>query len=377
MKITVTGLRGIPGIQGGIETHCEELYPRLVKLGCDVTLLRRKPFIRETPPFTSWKGVKLKDMNAPTRMGVEALVHTLKGVWHAFRTRAEILHIHAIGPSVAVPFARLLGLRVVVTHHGPDYNRLKWGPFARFILRTGERFAAWWADDIIVISTVIRDLLRDRYGRTAGVHLIYNGVNRPEPASSTDYIRSLGLTPGKYILAVGRFVEEKNFDKLVRACATMSLPEDCRLAIAGAADHPTPYSDALAKRATDSGAVLAGMIKGASLHELYTHARLFVLPSSHEGLPFTLLEAMSYRLDVLVSDIPAHSAVNLPPDCYFHCGEGDIVPALCKAMEAKLSNPPATREYDLSPYDWDTIARQTLDVYSTRSEMASLEMRNK
>jgi glycosyltransferase involved in cell wall biosynthesis len=363
MKIAVTGLRGFPHIQGGVETHCEELYPRLVKLGCDVTLLRRKPFVHESPPLASWKGVKFKDLHAPTRMGVEAFVHTFRGVWHAFRQRAEILHIHAIGPSVAVPFAKLLGLKVVVTHHGPDYNRLKWGRFARFILRTGEYFAARWADEIIVISTVIRDLLRDKYNRTAGVHLIYNGVNMPERTESTDCIGRMGLAPGKYVLAVGRFVEEKNFDKLIRAFAAMARPEDCRLVIAGAADHPTEYSEALKELAIRNGVVLTGMIKGVALQELYAHARLFVLPSSHEGLPFTLLEAMSYGTDVLVSDIPANCAVNLPADCYFRYGH-DVESNLRKALESKLSNPPKPRAYDLAPYDWDAIAKKTFEVYA-------------
>jgi glycosyltransferase involved in cell wall biosynthesis len=361
MKVAVTGLRGFPDIQGGVETHCEELYPRLVKLGCDVTVLRRKPFVRETPPRTSWKGVRFHDLATPRTTGMEALVHTFKSVWYAFRMKAEILHIHAIGPSVAVPFARLLGLKVVVTHHGPDYNRLKWGRFARFILRTGERLAARQADEIIVISTVIRNLLEEKYNRT-GVHLIYNGVNLPERTESTEYVRSLGLVPGKYMLGVGRFVQEKNFDKLIRACAALPLPEDCRLAIAGAADHPTAFSKALEALAATHKTVLTGMIKGRQLQELYTHARLFVLPSSHEGLPLTLLEAMSYGIDVLVSDIPANSAVNLPPDCYFRYA-GDVLANLRKALEAKLTAPASPRAYDLAPYDWDRIAEKTLEVY--------------
>jgi glycosyltransferase involved in cell wall biosynthesis len=361
MKITVTGLRGFPHIQGGVETHCEELYPRLVKLGCDVTLLRRKPFVQESPPLKSWKGVKFKDMSTLNKMGVEALVHTLKGVWYAYRSHTEALHIHAIGPSVVLPLAKMLGLKVVVTHHGPDYNRLKWGPFARFILRMGEFFAAKFADEIIVISTVIRDLLKEKYHRT-NVNLIYNGVNPPAKVDSTDYIRSVGLTPGKYILTVGRFVEEKNFDKLIRACAAMQLPDGYRLVIAGAADHPTAYSDLLRELAIENHVLLTGMIKGQPLQELYTHARLFVLPSSHEGLPFTLLEAMSYGIDVLVSDIPANSAVNLPADCYFRY-ENDVVANLQKALEAKLSAPEIHHNYDLAPYNWDHIAEKTVEVY--------------
>ncbi|MDR1676004.1 MAG: glycosyltransferase family 4 protein [Tannerella sp.] len=364
MKVAVAGLRGFPDIQGGIETHCEELYPRLVELGCDVTVLRRKPFVRETPPRTSWKGVKFHDLATSRKTGAEALVHTFKSVWYAFRMKAEILHIHAIGPSVAVPFAKLLGLKVVVTHHGPDYNRLKWGWFARLILRTGECLAARQADEIIVISTVIRDLLREKYNRTRGVHLIYNGVNLPEQTESTAYIRSLGLAPGKYILSVGRFVEEKNFDRLIRACAALPLPEDCRLVIAGAADHPTAYSAALEKLAAGNRTVLTGMIKGSPLQELYTHARVFVLPSSHEGMPLVLLEAMSYGLPILASDIPANKAMNLPPEMYFPTGdEHELAHRLRQMMCDKT---PKRIHYRIpDSCNWTHIARQTVEVYGS------------
>jgi glycosyltransferase involved in cell wall biosynthesis len=360
MKIVVTGLRGFPNIQGGIETHCEELYPRLVRLGCDVTLTRRKPFVKETPPLNTYKGVKFKDLNTFGKSGIEATVHTLKSTGYAFRTKADVIHIHAIGPSIAIPFAKLLGLKVVVTHHGTDYNRQKWGRFARFVLKTGEYFAAKWADEIIVISTLIRQVLKDKYKRTRNVHLIYNGVNKPVRIESTDYIRNLGLTPQKYILAVGRFVEEKNFDKLILAY-TQLTNKSYQLVIVGDADHPTSYSEALKKLADEHQIIHPGMLKGEPLQELYTHAGLFVLPSSHEGLPISLLEAMSYGMDVLISDIPANKAVNLPPDCYFHYDE-DMVPTLHKAMETKIQEN-ILHPYDLTPYEWDSIAEQTMEVY--------------
>ena len=138
MRIVVTGLRGFPGIQGGVETHCEELCPRMAALGGDITVTRRKPFIKESPPYTSYQGVKFKDLNAPRRSGFEAAVHTLRSVWYAYRTQADLVHIQAIGPCIAIPLAKLLGLKVVATHHGPDYDRRKWGRLARFILRAGE-----------------------------------------------------------------------------------------------------------------------------------------------------------------------------------------------------------------------------------------------
>ena len=136
-----------------------------------------------------------------------------------------------------------------------------------------------------------------------------------------------------------------------------------RLVIAGDADHPTAYVNLLKKLADEHRVLLTGMVKGVALQELYTHARLFVLPSSHEGLPITLLEAMSYGVDVLVSDIPANREVNVPVDCYFHYDEAGSEDALREALEAKLRQPPAKHAYDLTRYDWDVIARETREVY--------------
>lgn len=359
MKIVVTGLRGFPNIQGGIETHCEELYSRLSNLGCDVTVTRRSCYIHEKPTLTSFKNVRFKDINTTTAMGLEAAIHTFKSVLYAYSYRADIIHIHGIGPSIMVPFAKLLGLKVVVTHHGPDYNRAKWGRFARFILKTGEFLAARIADEIIVISTVIDTILKDKHNRS-NAHLIYNGVNQDNKSyQTTTYIEKLGLKKEKYILAVGRFVEEKGFDKLIEAFISMS-DKNYKLVIAGDADHETAYSCQLKKLATRHQVIQTGIIKGAELHELYANAGLFVLPSSHEGLPITLLEAMSYNRNVLVSDIPANKAVCLPGDCYYKLNDRlDFINKLTEKVNKQLSK----RTYDLTSYNWDYIAQQTLDVY--------------
>ena len=165
MKIVVTGLRGFPDIQGGVETHCEELFPRLAALGCDVTVVRRKGFVHESPVRTEYKGVKFKDLSSPMASGLEAAIHTIKSIFYARSVNADIVHIQAIGPSIAVPLAKILGLKVVVTHHGPDYDREKWGKFARMILRMGEFFAAKMSDEIVVISSVIDDILKTKYHR--------------------------------------------------------------------------------------------------------------------------------------------------------------------------------------------------------------------
>ena len=72
MKVIVLGTRGIPNIQGGVETHCEELYPRLVALGIDVILVTRKSYVTDLT-ITEYKGVKLKHIFTPKKKSIEAI----------------------------------------------------------------------------------------------------------------------------------------------------------------------------------------------------------------------------------------------------------------------------------------------------------------
>lgn len=360
MRIVVTGTRGIPDILGGVETHCEQLYPRVAAMGHEVIVLRRSPYITPDNKLSEYKGVKLIDIYAPRKKSLEAITHTFLAVIKAKRLKADVLHIHAIGPALMAPFARLLGLKVVMTNHGPDYNRKKWGKLAAWMLRTGERLGTKYSNRVIVISKVIAEILRDQYNRT-DPDLIFNGVTRPQKSIHSDYISSLGLQPRKYIVAIGRFVEEKGFHDLIDAFSRCNLP-DFNLAIAGDADHPDDYSISLKEKAKKFGVVLTGFIKGEKLNQLMTNAALFAIPSYHEGLPFSLLEAMSYDLDVAVSDIPANRLDCLKDTDFFSPGD---IESLAKLLKEKISQHIFNRHYDLTPYDWDNIARQTTRIYQS------------
>lgn len=361
MKIVVIGTRGIPNIQGGVETHCENLYPRLVKLGCDVTIIRRSEYIEENNKLPEFKGVKLIDLYSPRRKSFEAIIHSFIGVIKAKQLKADILHIHAIGPAIVVPFARLLGMKVVMTHHGPDYDRQKWNALAKCILRLGERMGAMFANRLIVISKVIKDILVKKYLINNKIDLIYNGVDLPKININTDYLESIGLEPNKYIIAVARFVKEKGLHDLVNAYIDSEV--NLKLVLVGDADHEDDYSMNLKNIARKSGVVLTGFIKGEKLSQVFSHAKLFVLPSYHEGLPIALLEAMSYNLNVLVSDIPANLEVNLDKENYFK--SGDIEDLRAKLKQKSLEK--ASNDYSeiiTRKYNWDIIAQSVKETYN-------------
>lgn len=361
MKIVVTGTRGIPNIMGGVETHCEELFPRIAKRGFDVTVIRRTDYVKDD--LKEWNGVKLVNIDSPKKKSFEAIIHTFRAINEAKRLKADILHIHAIGPALLVPYAKMLGMKVVFTHHGPDYDRDKWGFAAKTMLKLGERMGCMFADEVIVISDVIRNLIKWKYNRTSHVHLIYNGVSQPEICDYPEYFNELGIEKGKYILGMCRFVPEKNLHHLVEAFTKVKSRnevEDIKLVLAGDTDFEDDYSRSLREMARKNGVVLTGFIKGKKLHSLLTNCLCYCLPSSHEGLPIALLEAMSYGVKVIVSDIPANKEVGLPESDYFPVGNVD---ALTEKLKTVVNQPLQHIDYDMKKYDWEKIADQVRDVY--------------
>lgn len=361
MKIIVLGTRGIPDILGGVETHCQELYPRISKLGHKVTIVTRSPYVLDNS-LTEYKGIKLKHIFAPKQKSLEAIVHTFLGILYAGIIRPDILHIHAVGPMIMTPLARLLRLKVVVTNHGPDYDRKKWGKLAKFILKAGESLGTKFANRIIVISEVINSILKRKYNRH-DAHLIYNGVTIPNISKSKDYINKLDLKNENYIIAVGRFVEEKGFHDLIRAHSNITI--QYKLVLVGDADHETTYSNQLKKQAIAAGVVLTGFIKGDRLNQIFSHAKLFVMPSYHEGLPIALLEAMSYNIDVLVSDIPANLEIRLEKEKYFEVGNIDAMSTSIKNALSTSENATDYSELMRNKYNWDYIAKMTINVYKS------------
>lgn len=362
MKIVVLGTRGFPGVQGGVEAHCENLYPRLANLGCEVTVLTRKPYIN--PQITAFEGVNLVHVDCPKSRSLEAIVHSLKGTFVARQINPDILHVHAVGPSLVIPLARALGMKVVMTNHGPDYKRKKWGRLAKLALYMGERWGSRWANKIICIAKNIADDIRNKYNRDS--HIIPNGIEIPHISDSSKTLARHSLEKGKYILSVGRFVPEKGFDDLIDAFANSAVGEK-KLVIVGKADHESRYSQNLIKKAqSHQNIVLTGFLTGHSLQELYSQAGLFVLPSYYEGLPIVLLEAMSYGLLCLASDIPANRCVELPDENYFPPGDlKKLSQKLTEFSNKQLSESQRSDQIDTLriKYNWDTIAKETMKVY--------------
>lgn len=356
IKVAVAGTRGVPEVQGGVETHCSELYPRLAALGADVTVMCRRPYMSHYGA-AKWRGVKLCTLYSPAMRSAEAVAHTALAVIKAWRQGCRIVHLHSCGPALLTPLVRILGMKAVVTYHGASYKFKEWGPLARAVMRLGEKMALHYASAMIFIAPGDYERLKGRCRRSA---LVMNGVNCPEPTDADTMSRVMdeyGLSRGRYILAVGRLVETKGFHLLIKAWkdSGVGIP----LVIAGGADHPTAYSEALSAQARKEGVVMTGRVDSKTLGALYDGAAMFAMSSLHEGLPIALLEAMSHRLDAVVCDIESCRLPELPDECFANPADTE---AFAEALRQHVRMH-VRRGYDLRRYSWDTAAERTMEIY--------------
>ncbi|WP_445157495.1 glycosyltransferase family 4 protein [Halomonas sp. E14] len=365
MRIVIVGLRGIPDVQGGVERHVEKLAPRLVELGCDVHVIGRRAY-QPVDVFPAWKGVILHAVWTPKNRYLEAPLHTFLSVLYSVILRPHVIHFHAIGPSLFVPFARLLGFRVVVTHHGPDYERAKWGGMAKNILRLGEYAGMRYSNARISISETISNLVMKKYKKNC--FLIPNGVEAPAFRKDSGVLEEFGLVPKKYVLMVSRFVPEKNHHDLIKAFDKLKLA-GWKLVFVGRADHQDSYSSRLlSEKASNHDIIFTGFKSGDNLANLYYHAGVFVLPSSHEGLPIALLEALSFGLPVVASNIPANLEVGLPEEQYFKLGDSEDLAEKIRLMANRSTDDDFREKISaevIKRYDWDVIADKTVAVYES------------
>jgi len=362
--VLVLGLRGIPGVQGGIETHVRMLFPLVARLGWTVEVVQRSAFFKKRPRRRDWHRLKFVYLWSPRMPGIETAVHTLLGVLYAAVRRPAILHLHGIGPGFLTPLARLLGLRVVVTHHAFDYRREKWGMLAKAVMRAGEWLGMRFANERIAVSAVIGEHVRAVHRVAPWV--IPNGAPKARMVASTDPLERFDLQPCRYVLCVARLEPTKRQHDLLDAFESAAL-ENWRIVLVGGVDRADAYTKGLlARAAKNPRIVLTGYQTGRTLRCLYSHAGLFVLPSSMEGHPIALLEAISYGLPTLASAIPENLVVPLPRESYFAVGDAT---ALARLMTTTAANPAAPdaraalRQAVREQFGWRHSALATSDIY--------------
>lgn len=355
MRIAVIGTRGFPDIQGGVERHCECLYTRFGTSVESIKVYRRRPYLSSISKAAQYSRITFVDLPSTRIKGLEAVLHTFLCCMHLLFHRVDVVHVHNIGPGMFSPLLRLFGMKVVITYHSANYEHKKWGGFAKSILRMSESLSFKFANKIVFVNKF--QMQKAPQSIQAKSVYIPNGIDAVLRSEDSNYLETIGAIKGEYVLGVGRLTPEKGFEYLIEA--VNRIDDIKQLVIAGAADHGDSYLNRLKELDVNKKVVFAGFVGGENLRQLYSHARLFVLSSENEGFPLVMLEAMNYKLPMVVSDIPATHLVDLPQECYAQSANVD---SFVKQMSLAISKSKVC-EYDLSDFDWTKVARQTMQVY--------------
>jgi glycosyltransferase involved in cell wall biosynthesis len=371
MKIAVIGVKAIPASQGGIERHAEELYTRLAARGHEVTVFCRS---NATDDCSKYKGVRIKSLPSINTKHLDTITNVLLASILSVFSDYDIVHYHAIGPSLLsfIPRVRKR-IAVCTTIHGLDWQRKKWGRPAAAMLKMGEKCASFFSHSIIAVSNDLTTYFNDKYPKCK-VHYIPNGTNKPIPRIPGRALSSWGVEPRRYILYAGRLVPEKGCHHLL--AAYKELKTDVRLVVAGAGSHSKDYVSSLHDMAQqDPRVVFTGFTSGLPLEELFSNALGFVLPSDLEGLPIALLEALGYGLPAVCSDIPPHLEVGRIGQTgqngilFFKPGSADDLRRKLRELLTDSRNlrrqANHVRAILFEIYDWDVITEATEVVYSS------------
>lgn len=369
MKIAMIGHKRIPSREGGVEIVVEELSTRLVKKGYQVVVYNRKGrnvqdenADIDRKNLTEYKGVEIKTVPTITKKGLDALVYSFLATIKATFKRYDVIHYHAEGPAAMLWLPHLFKIRTVVTIHGLDWQRAKWAGFAKKYLKFGEKMSAKYADKVIVLSKNVQEYFKNTYNRET--EFIPNGIEKPEIIEPDIIKKEYDLDKNDYILYLGRVVPEKGIHYLLNAFKQVDT--DKKLVIAGGASHTNEYLEQIKEMAKkDERVIMTGFVQGKKLEELYSNCLAYCLPSDIEGMPLSLLEAMSYGKICIISNIPENTEVAGSFAVPFTMSdEFDLKAKIEKVLNDEIRlDANQIQEHILEICDWDAVVKKTEKLY--------------
>ena len=369
LRIAVFGQKRLSR-EGGVEIVVKELCTRMAQQGCRVTCYNRSGHHVSGAEYddidnTNYEGIRQKCVPTIEKKGLAAVSASAFSALYSAFGKYDVVHIHAEGPAFFSWLPKMFGKRVVITIHGVDWQREKWqSGFGSKFIRQGEKNAVKYADEIIVLSKGVQDYFKETYGRET--HFIPNGVNRPQIRKANLITEKFGLKKDSYILFLGRLVPEKGIRYLVEAFKNVKT--DKKLVIAGGSSDTDSFMEELKGLAKDDERILfTGFVQGAMLDELYSNAYIYTLPSDLEGMPLSLLEAMSYGNCCLVSDIPECAEVVEDKALIFKKAD---VQDLQEKLQDACDHPQKVEAYKkqaadfiCKKYNWDEVVKETMKLY--------------
>jgi len=377
MKIAMIGQKGMPAIHGGVEKHVHDLSTRLIKFGNTVTVYSRKWYTQSKD--NKFNGVEIKHLPSIHTKHLDAISHTFLATFHAIKNKYDIIHYHGVGPALLAWLPRLFArqTKVIVTFHSIDRYHQKWNFLAKAFLHLGEWSACHFPHQTITVSQSLEKYCLNEYLKET--IYIPNGVNLPNKLEADDKIKEFGLKKNQYLVMISRLVPHKGAHILIQAFANIKKQhsadeqiKNLKLAVVGGSAYTNNYIKALHKLAGQTNDIIfTDFQSGNTLKQLYNHALAMVHPSFNEGLPITVLEAMSYSRPTLVSNIAEHR--ELISNNKFIFRENDV-----KDLEKKILNfinmPEMEKENAAQQnkqtieqfYLWEKIVPQIMEVYKKK-----------
>lgn len=367
MKIAMIGHKRIPSREGGVEVVVEELSTRLVKKGHQVEVYNRKGNNVannniKTKKIKEYKGVKIKTIFTINKKGIDALIYSFFASLIASFKKYDCIHYHAEGSCGMLWIPHLFRKRTVVTIHGLDWKRAKWGGFGSKYIKFGEKCAVKYADEIIVLSKGVQKYFKDEYNRDTV--FIPNGVEKPNYKEPKIIREKYGLEKDSYILFLARIVPEKGLDYLIDAYKQANINK--KLVIAGGASHTNEYYQKIVEKVKNNENILmTGFVQGQELEELFSNCFIYCLPSDVEGMPISLLEAMSYGKNCLVSDINENvEVVENMATTFKKSNVEDLKIKIKECVDGKnRKSKEDIANFIIKKYNWDEIVDKTLELY--------------
>jgi glycosyltransferase involved in cell wall biosynthesis len=377
MKIAMIGHKRIPSREGGIEIVVEELSTRMVNAGHIAHAYNRKGHHisgkgfdrKQNGLLKEYKGIRIITVPTFQNSKLNAVTYSFLATIRALFGRYDVIHFHAEGPCAMVWLPHLFGIRIIATIHGLDWQRAKWNGFSKNFLKFGEKMAAKYADEVIVLSKNVQQYFLDTYCRKT--KFIPNGIEKPELKSDTAIKKKFGIEKNGYILFLARIVPEKGLHYLMNAFKEVNTLK--KLVVAGGSSHTDVYMNEIKRKANeDERVIMTGFVQGEILQELYSNAYLYVLPSDVEGMPISLLEAMSYGNCCLISDLAENTEVVDNMAVRFKKSD---VKDMTEKLNWLIKNPAIVENYKMaasnyicSRYNWDDIVEKTIKLYSDKGK---------
>jgi glycosyltransferase involved in cell wall biosynthesis len=356
--IAILGTRGIPASYSGFETSVQETAVRFVQQGYSVVVYCRKNHFKEHPSF--FHGVELLYLPSWKSKFFDTITHTLFSMISVFFRRVDSIILYGVGNSLFIPFLRLRGVPVIAVVDGADWERQKWGTFAKWFLRFNRMFAVNFANHYVVDNEFLAAQYSQKFRKKA-TYIPYgaNTIQQYVP----EYLTKYGLQEREYIIFVGRFVKEKGIEILIKAFEQVDTPY--KLVIVGDNNIDIEYVASL-QSTKDTRIIFTGFVFGAEYESLLHKALFYVSASLLEGTSPSLLSAMSINGFALVSDLPENKEVIKNTCATFQTGNVDeLRSALTKYLSAEgliEEERKRTQEIVQKYYSWDIITSQFIHL---------------